>query len=50
MKKSAVNMNIVRLMIAVAGIVALTFGLLQGGYQDTLQKAVRICLECIGIG
>jgi len=22
----------------------------QGGYQDTLGKAVRICLECIGIG
>ncbi|MFQ9640159.1 MAG: CD1871A family CXXC motif-containing protein, partial [Eisenbergiella sp.] len=25
-------------------------GLYQGGYQDTLHKAIRVCLECIGIG
>lgn len=30
--------------------VLITAGLLGGGHQDVMQKAVRICLECIGIG
>lgn len=40
----------VRIALAGAGMFALTAGILQGGYQDTLMKAVRICMECIGIG
>ena len=32
------------------GTVFLSLGLLQGGYQDTLRKAVQVCLERIGIG
>ena len=39
-----------RLLIAGAGVIALALGIAQGGYQDTLAKAVRICLECVGIG
>ena len=39
-----------RLAIAGVGLLALAAGVLQGGYQDTLAKAVRICLECVGIG
>lgn len=39
-----------RLVLSCAGLLALAAGVLQGGYQDTLAKAVRICLECIGIG
>ena len=39
-----------RIAIGIAGASALIVGLLQGGYRDTLQKAIRICLECIGIG
>ena len=39
-----------RISIGVVGAAALILGLLQGGYRDTLQKAIRICLECIGIG
>lgn len=40
----------VRLLTACAGAAALVCGILQGGYEDTLAKAVRICLECVGIG
>ena len=32
------------------GIVFVVLGILQGGYRDTLIKAIMICLECIGIG
>lgn len=42
--------RIVQISIGVLGAAALLLGLLQGGYRDTLQKAIRICLECIGIG
>ena len=31
-------------------LLCLGVGLAQGGYQTTLAKAVRICMECIGIG
>ncbi len=40
----------IRITLAGTGLIALTAGILQGGYQDTLMKAVRICMECIGIG
>ncbi len=46
MRKSSV----IRIALAGTGLIALTAGILQGGYQDTLMKAVRICMECIGIG
>lgn len=39
-----------RLLLGLLGIAALLLGILQGSYQDTLSKAVRICLECVGIG
>lgn len=39
-----------RLLVAGVGVLSLTCGILQGGYRDTLAKAVRICLECVGIG
>ncbi len=44
------KMRAIRIALAGAGLSALTAGILQGGYQDTLMKAVRICMECIGIG
>lgn len=42
--------QIAQISIGVVGAAALILGLVQGGYTDTLQKAIRICLECIGIG
>lgn len=40
----------IRIVLGGAGLLALMVGILQGGYRDTLMKAVHICMECIGIG
>ncbi|MCH5275919.1 MAG: hypothetical protein J1E65_08760 [Lachnospiraceae bacterium] len=45
-----IKKNVLWVLLAGIGALALIIGIWQGGYQDTLQKAVRICLECIGIG
>lgn len=37
-------------VLALAGTVFLLYGLYAGQAQTVLNKAVRICLECIGIG
>ena len=33
-----------------AGIVCLTIGIFENQLADIMQKAIMICLECIGIG
>lgn len=40
----------VQLLLGACGAALVVLGLAQGGYQTTLAKAVRICMECIGIG
>ena len=45
-----IKKRIVQLLLAATGLLCLGVGLAQGGYQTTLGKAVRICMECIGIG
>ncbi len=47
---TAPRLTAARLAVAGVGAVSLALGIAQGGYRDTLGKAVRICLECIGIG
>lgn len=42
--------NKITLILLALGLIFLWAGLAQGGYQDTFGKAVRVCLECIGIG
>lgn len=42
--------RLVRIVLLSAGLAALAEGIRQGGYRDTLIKAVHICMECIGIG
>ena len=42
--------NKVAVILLVLGIVFLCTRAAQGRYQDAFRKAVRVCLECIGIG
>ena len=37
-------------ILLAAGALLAAAGLLQGQYAQVLAKAVRICLECVGIG
>lgn len=37
-------------IVAVAGLVMMAFGIYKGEMAEVLSKAIRICLECIGIG
>lgn len=39
-----------RIIILAAAILMIVSGVLMGETQTVLQKAIRICLECIGIG
>ena len=41
--------NKMAVILLILGIVFLCTGAVQGGYQDAFRKAVRVCLECIGI-
>ncbi|MBO4881812.1 MAG: thioredoxin [Firmicutes bacterium] len=39
-----------RIAVLAAGIAFLAAGIFRGEFSDVLAKAMRICLECIGIG
>ncbi len=41
---------IARCVIPVAAVIFIILGITNGGMSDVLQKAVRICTECIGMG
>ena len=42
--------KIIRYVILAAGILLCVLGILRGEPADIMQKAVIVCLECIGIG
>lgn len=45
MKEGFITLGCLALAAVLIGL-----GLLNGGYQDVLGKAVFLCYECIGIG
>lgn len=42
--------SVLTLLLLLAGAGLLFAGLLTGQERDVLLKAVRVCLECIGVG
>ena len=42
--------QIIPLCLLLLGAVMIVLGILRDEHQTILEKAVRICLECIGIG
>ncbi|MBQ2242520.1 MAG: hypothetical protein II319_10295 [Clostridia bacterium] len=49
-KKSERNVKITRLVLVGIACALIVIGLTQDGFYDVLQKAIRICTECIGLG
>ena len=43
-------MTVLRLLLVGVACALITLGSLENGFYDVLQKAIRICTECIGLG
>ena len=50
MRLSKYTKAISQIVLLIAGVTLLCFGALRGEADLVLGKAVRLCLECIGIG
>lgn len=44
------NVKYLRISLLALGAAFVIAGVVNGGFNATLNKAIRICLECIGIG
>ena len=42
--------RVLSLILTAAGLCLIALGLGAGQHTQVLQKAVRVCLECIGVG
>lgn len=49
-KKRNLIINIAKIGILIVAVVFIVIGISNGGAEDTLQKAINICTECIGLG
>lgn len=49
-KNNENKIKIARLVLVGAACALIVIGLTQDGFYDVLQKAIRICTECIGLG
>ena len=50
MKLSHVKKAAARAVLLAAGIAMLCFGVWRGEAATVLSKAIKLCLECVGIG
>lgn len=50
MRLSKYTKAIAQVALLVAGVALLCFGVMRGEADLVLGKAIRLCLECIGIG
>lgn len=41
---------VVQTVLLITAAILIVFGIFNGGMQDVLQKAIKICTECIGLG
>ena len=44
------KLNLIRAALLVAAIACICIGLANGEADIVLRKAMRVCLECIGVG
>lgn len=44
------NLNYIRSITTIAAIVFIVIGIMKGEHSIVLEKAINICLQCIGIG
>ena len=49
MKRFIAN-NTKSILTLLAAVILVVVGILTGQYSQVLSKAIRVCLECIGIG
>jgi hypothetical protein len=47
---SAKKERVLRMTVLSIALCLIVLGVLNGSMQDVLQKAIRICTECIGLG
>lgn len=50
MKSRSMWGKVARIGMLVAALLSIGAGVAAGQHRDVLQKAVMVCLECIGIG
>lgn len=46
----SLNEKKMRIVLLTAAVLLIGIGILQDGHVDVLNKAIRLCYECIGIG
>ena len=42
--------TVIRIGVLIVALALLVAGIIDGGFGDVMNKATRICYECIGIG
>ena len=50
MEKNRKNRNLIRIGLLAAAAVCIALGVGRGEHLTILQKAIYVCMECIGLG